>query len=309
MPSINKILLIVQILIIIGSGLIAYKVVESFELRHKQEVADLTFSSIRNEFQRTLKTSEHIMINWGNDLKGVNDPSKYCESGVIKTLDNNPLYITYGVGDLKGNILCSKNNAPSGFNLNDVTPKYQDMLDHKHFEVTGFGFSTTGNESRVGVGYPLFDEDGNVMAGLFLSIRLSELNKYFASLTLPPTSEILIADSEGKILVVYPTNTELLGKQQFSARTLSLLLSGQSGQLIEVDEKGRNMIYTYEQFKDSGGDSSVGFIMYGIERMDNAIVIPDSMTGLQIFLLSVSLLLLTYVILINWKILKTSSRN
>lgn len=303
MPSINKILLIAQILILIGSGLIAYKVVESFELRHKQEVADLTFSSIKNEFERVLKTSEHIMVNWGNDLQGVSDPGEYCESGVIEALDNNPLYITYGVGDLNGNIVCSKNNAPSGFNLNDVTPKYQDMLDHKHFEVTGFGFSTTGNESRMGVGYPLLDEDGNAIAGLFLSIRLSELNTYFASLALPPTSEILIADSEGKILVVYPTNTELLGKQQFSAKTLSLILSGQSGQLIDVDDKGRNMIYTYQQFKDSGGDSNAGFIMYGIERMDNTFEIPDEFTGLQIILLTVSLILLTYVLLINWNVI------
>lgn len=295
MNIVNKVLFVAQILLILGSVTIFYKSLDYFDVKNRTETALVAFQSVENEYSNVLTQAKHLLQSWEADIIDHND-GKYCTSSITNILKDDKSYITFGVGDLKGNVICSKTKFPDGYNLNNVTPAYQKVIDQKEFLVTDFGLSTTTNEPRLGVGYPLSDTKGNIVGVLFISIRLDHINDYISKLNLPEKSQLIITDSIGKIEIVHPYNKELIGQQKFNYTLFSLILSNKSGQL-QLKENDKNMLYIYSPFKINDNSDQVSFIVFGIERTKSIFKVSNEMTLIQIGVEIIATGLLVYVVL------------
>jgi hypothetical protein len=304
MNILNKVLFIAQVLLILGSLTIFYKSLNYFDVRNRTETAQVAFQSVENQYANILTEAKHALQSWEADIIDHND-GKYCTSSITKILKDDKSYITYGVGDLKGNVICSKSEFPDGYNLNNVTPAYQKVIDQKKFYVTDFGHSTTTKEPRLGVGYPLSDSKGKVVGVLFISIRLDHINDYISKLNLPEKSQLIITDSIGKIEIAYPYDKSLIGEQKFSPTLFSLILSNESGQLQIKESDNRNMLYIYSPFKINEDSDQVSFIVFGIERTKSLLKISSELTLIQITAEIIATGLLIFVV---FKLQKTNKK-
>lgn len=222
-----------------------------------------------------------------------------CDSEVIKAIDGDTRFTTYGIAEPDGDVICTKVEPQSNVNIAD-RPYFQKVLETKELGMSGFQVGRITGSSVVAYAYPVFDSQGEVRQVVFLGIDLGWMNDLFEQLNLPHGSELVISDPEGHVEVYYPRNDELIGKQAFDIKIFSIMFSEQSGQLKLEGVDGTTRKYVYGPVYLDKDEMPDAFLLYGLPRWPIIEVSPA--------MLAISMVVGLFAVSVQALILKRISR-
>jgi len=148
------------------------------------------------------------------DIAGIPDlmaDQAQCSRLMVGLLRQNPDYANLGLIRLNGDVSCSAVPSKTPVNLADRS-HFRRAVHLRRFVAGSYVFGRVIQKHTVNLTSPVMDDDGNVMAVLFASLDLTNLDRFVADIKLPPGSLLLTADSEGLIIARRPNPEQWFGK-------------------------------------------------------------------------------------------------
>ncbi|MBM3933786.1 MAG: response regulator [SAR202 cluster bacterium] len=128
-----------------------------------------------------------------------------------RILVQSPQFGNIGVATPDGNLYCRAAPLASAVNVSDRA-YFQRAVTAKNFAVGDYLIGRVTGRASLTVGYPTYDESGEMQSLLFAAIDLGWLNDGAAASGLPDGSEVFAADTRGSILARFPDSAGSVGK-------------------------------------------------------------------------------------------------
>jgi signal transduction histidine kinase len=185
-----------------------------------------------------------------------------CDSFLSALLKDNPLYTTFVVADLRGDVVCSAVPLNEPVNVADRA-YFLSALETRGFAIGEFQIGRISKKAGIAFGYPILDADGRVQAVVAAAMDLSWLNQLMADAELPEGALLLVIDRNGTILYGYPISEAWIGESDVSAPLFQAMLTrGQDTvELRVMDDIPR--IYAFTALR---GLSGAGYVSIGIPQ-------------------------------------------
>jgi signal transduction histidine kinase len=148
------------------------------------------------------------------DIAGIPDlmaDQAQCSRLMVGIRRQNPDYANLGLIQLNGDVTCSAVPSKTPVNLADRA-HFRRAVHLRRFVAGSYVFGRVIRKHTVNLTSPVMDDDGNVLAVLFASLDLTNLDRFVADIKLPPGSLLLTADSEGLIIARRPNPERWFGK-------------------------------------------------------------------------------------------------
>jgi signal transduction histidine kinase len=185
-----------------------------------------------------------------------------CERFLSTLLKDNPLYTTFVIADLWGDIICSAVPFNKPVNIADRA-YFQDAMENRDFSIGEFHVGRITDRFGIGFGYPILDANGRVQAVVVAAMDLSWLNQLMADAELPEGALLLVIDRNGTILYGFPIPEAWIGQFDLNAPLLQAMLTqGQvTAELRVMDDIPR--IYAFTALRGLAG---AGYVSIGIPQ-------------------------------------------
>jgi PAS domain S-box-containing protein len=158
----------------------------------------------------------------------------------------------FAVSDLQGNMFCASVPLTATVQIAD-RHWFQDTVRTQQFAIGEYTLSRPLGIPTVGVGYPLFDEQGRLVRVLSHSLRLSHLQEEAGNLPLPTDAILTITDRNGVILARTPGGEEYVGQPQAAAALRQRIEYG--GEVVEaVGVDGVQRLYAFAPVRGPSGE-------------------------------------------------------
>ncbi|EKD56998.1 MAG: Sensor protein [uncultured bacterium] len=213
-----------------------------------------------------VKDVKYFLMTWSKSIEQygylLTSP---CDDQIIRIIDDDPRFTTYGVVTLDGNVVCTKNQQETNVSLGDRS-YIQQAIATKQLSMSGFQIGRFTGKGVVAYAYPVFDNQGNVIKVVFLGVDLKWMNDFFEKLDLPKDSELILSDPQGVIEVYYPETNELIGEQMFNSKIFSIVLAQQEGKLRTKGIDGTRRKYIYGPIYLNDDETVDAFLLFGLPR-------------------------------------------
>jgi hypothetical protein len=224
--------------------------------------------SVINYQQKILvDTAENILSAWSLELRQHGDfLTSPCELEAISAINDDPRFTSWGVVDIEGNVVCTRQGVKDSINLAD-RPYVQRAIETKQMTMSGFQIGRITASRVIAYAYPLLDDQGQVEQVLFLGIDLEWMNDMFDHLDLPSNSELVITDPKGNVEVYYQGNTGdsgMIGEKIFKPKIFSIVLSQQEGTIYTKGLDNNNRKYIYGPVYLNKDETPDAFLLYGL---------------------------------------------
>jgi HAMP domain-containing protein len=124
---------------------------------------------------------------------------------------NQPQYPAFGVANLDGDLFCT--SAPVSPTVNIADRRwFVEAIRTKDFAIGEFTIARASPIPILGLGYPVFDDNGEVQRVVSHGLRLNQLQAESTSLPLPEDAVLVITDHKGTILVRIPEGEKWMGQ-------------------------------------------------------------------------------------------------
>ena len=169
-----------------------------------------------------------------------------CDEFLSDLLENNPKYTSFGVADVKGNILCA---APLSTSLLNVSERlyFQKLIKTKIFSIGEYMIGQTTEKLSLGLGYPVFGTDNEVKAVVIAGLSTAWFDELTnEAKTLPEGVMLGIIDQNGTVLAHYPRIENMVGKALFYDPVLQEILTQREGtaEAVGLDDVARLYVFT-----------------------------------------------------------------
>ena len=143
---------------------------------------------------------------WGDDWPA-------CTERLALTLRESPGYTNFSVVDSGGTLLCAAVPITPGMNLNYASVAWvRRVLDTQQFAVGEYVVGRATGRKAVTFGYPMFDEQGQLMRVVGTGADVEGLNQSLAAIQLPDGYTLTVVDAHDTVIARLPSADELLGK-------------------------------------------------------------------------------------------------
>ncbi|MBV9522916.1 MAG: response regulator [Alphaproteobacteria bacterium] len=166
-----------------------------------------------------------------------------CDAAAARIRAQVEGYINIGIADREGNILCSARPVPPGTNLRGSTV-LGNTLHANSFAVGALGAGRISGRRSISYGLPYRDGEGRTIGAIWATIDLDWLAHHFGDRFSSPNMTLLIADSDGMILVRLPDQERWVGKPVGDAY-MSLVTAPAEGVFETAGIDGVNRVIAY----------------------------------------------------------------
>ena len=182
------------------------------------------------------------------------DPTR-CAALVKDLLAEFPNYVNVGVANIRGDITCSAVESSAPVNIGDRS-YFQRAIATRDFAVGDFVIGRVTGEPTLGVGSPVVDGRGRVVAVALAAVRLDTFERIAAEANLPSDSAVVVVDGGGTILARAPDDLGLVGKKLPESELVRAVTRGTQGALEVPGLDGVRRLYGFTRLR-GGGDVSV----------------------------------------------------
>ncbi|MBZ0104930.1 MAG: response regulator [Sulfuricella denitrificans] len=202
----SRLLLLVLLAAFPAFGLLAYSAME--QRATEREVARHMTRELASRLvaeETRLISNTHQMLALLSNIPYVFDPVLLprCRESLPRIRQKNPLYANIGMVDADGNLLCSALPFDRQINLADRV-WFQRAVSTREFSVGNPYVGRLTKIWNIGMGYPVYGNDGLLLRVLFATFDLNWLQEMAIQLPLPPGSVVEVIDANGSLLARIP---------------------------------------------------------------------------------------------------------
>jgi signal transduction histidine kinase len=245
-------------------GLIFYTAAE--QSRHAaQEVRDQALRMaqlVSSDQERRIDGTRYLLMALAHVPDMRDGQAATCQRFLSTFLKDNPLYTTFGMADLGGNVICSTMPHDEPVNIAD-RGYFQNAIETQDFAIGEFYVGRITDKEAIGFGYPILDADGRVQAVVAAGMSLSWLNQLVADAELPEGALLLVIDRNGTILARYPNPKPWVGQSDPNAPLFHAMLTRGQGTAELRDMDGIPRIYAFTGLRGLAG---AGYVSIGIPQ-------------------------------------------
>jgi signal transduction histidine kinase len=171
--------------------------------------------------------------------------SAACNALMVRLRDELGSFQSLGVIDRNGTIVCS--SLPTALSLAVADRTYVGRAASlRGFAVGDYQIGRASQTANVNFGYPLFDDDGSLIAVVYASLNLDWLNRYAAEAQLPPEGTLTVVDAGGTILARQPEPERWVGRSATDAPLMAGLLARDAEGMAEgADVDGVQRLFAF----------------------------------------------------------------
>jgi signal transduction histidine kinase len=275
----SRLILLVLLASLPALGLTLYSGLEQRQLailsaeRNTQDIAFLTAVNQNMFVENTrafLLAMSHLPALRNQDLNA-------CQHIFSHLLtEHYPYYLSFYVADLNGNVVCNPPHTHVPDRLSECI-HYNRLLQAKDFTVSDFHICESTGKAIISMGYPILDDQGDVVLVLNISLDLQWINQLAADADLPEGATLALYDRKGVILAHYPDPDAWVGKSAIMQPTLNDLLNLGEGRLIGTGPDGVERLYIIRPMPGSAESVriSLGFPVAGVFAQANQLMIRN----------------------------------
>ncbi|HSF32943.1 MAG TPA: ATP-binding protein [Candidatus Tectomicrobia bacterium] len=245
-------------------GLIFYTASEQSG-RAAQEVRDQALRMaqlVSSDHERRIDGTRYLLMALAHvpDLR--DGDAATCEKFLSTFLKNNPLYTTFAMVDLGGNVICSSVPRDKPVNIAD-RGYFLNAIETRDFAVGEFHIGRITDKEGIGFGYPILDAEGHVQAVVAAGMDLSWLNQLVADAELPAGAVLTVIDRKATILARYPNPEPWVGQSGPSDPLFQAMLARGQGTVELRGDDGMPRIYAFTALRGLAG---AGYVSIGIPQ-------------------------------------------
>jgi PAS domain S-box-containing protein len=232
----GRLLLLVLISSIPAFGLIVFSAMEqrvAAEAEARQKTQALAILVAEKENRLINEARQMLAILSNVPSMTVPELLPRCSGFLLNLRRQNPFYANIGMVDADGNLLCSALPFDAPVNFADRA-WFQRTVASREFAV---GELLVGRLSKVlslGMGYPVYAEDGRLLKVFYATLELSWLQEAVKKLSLPAGAVVAVVDTNGILLARHPDpGHEWTGKPAPEREALDSILAGECRGFVE----------------------------------------------------------------------------
>jgi len=157
-----------------------------------------------------------------------------------------PYFTTVAVFNRTGDLVCSVVNPPEGTAVSAANrPWFQQVIQTDAPVVGNVEVGPITGLWVVVLGYPIHDEQGQLVGALALPLDLARFNQTFSDVKLPEGSAVTVVDDQGAVIARLPDPQRWVGKNISSTELIGSTPPHQEGTLQENGVDGVERLYGY----------------------------------------------------------------
>lgn len=151
-------------------------------------------------------------------------------------------YTGFFVADLEANLLC---HTPGETPLIKHCEHYKQLIRSQNFLMSDYHLCKNTGEGTVSLGYPIYDEQGQMIGVVNAGIDLVWFNKLAEDATLPEGSNLVVFNDDYTILAHYPPTKVWMGKKIIEDPLTTYMLQNIEGVTEGVGFDGVERLYGF----------------------------------------------------------------
>ncbi len=190
--------------------------------RKTQELATL----VAEEEQRHIEGARDLLAILAN-IPYVTVPEllSRCREYLPRIRSQNSIYANIGMVDAQGKLKCSAISFAGPINFADRA-WFRRAVANRNFAVGDYLVGKLTKVPSVGLGYPVYADDGRLLNVLYATIDLGWLQELAKKMPLPPGATIVVVDGNGTVLTRHPDpERQWMGKQAPETNELQTILA------------------------------------------------------------------------------------
>ena len=210
-----------------------------------------------------------------------------CDPVFRDFIELHPRYANLVQRNLDGRLLCTSMPVRSA-DSNYLDPVYYlDALKRDLKPVIGKPrMGSIIGRWVVSIAYPVFREDGRLVASLSVSVDLARFKPIVSTSTMPAGSIIAIIDSEGTVIARSTDAEERVGRDGRDSEIVPIVLSRHEGTARSAGYEGFERIYGFAPIAEAG--------WYAVAGIPTSVLLSEALAGaVRNALLLMALIILT----------------
>ncbi|GEM_PF-3058125 len=214
----------------------------------QNDALDLAYN-LASENEQHIETARELLVTL-TELPAVRErnPAE-CTPIFERFRDALPRYTgIFAVDASTHTVYCSSRGNTSTEPLDFAQfPWYAEALNADDLIISEFRIASISGQPVVTFAYPLFDENGQLIAVIAANLSLEWMNRYIADRVdqLPANTTFTLLDDSGQTLVRYPDDLALIGELYPLVEVREAALSNSSGTLTTTGFDGLLRLYSY----------------------------------------------------------------
>jgi predicted ester cyclase len=264
-----RFLLMVLLAVLPALGLLIYTADEQRDtaLADAREEASRLAGLAATEEGRLIEGTRQLLVVLARLPEVRNGDADACNALFADLLADFPLYANLGVIAPDGRLICSAVPASGPTDLSDRA-FFQGAIERKDFAVGEFQIGRITGVATINSGYPVLDENGEVLAVVYAALNLDWLNNFAASADLPDDAVLTVIDRQGRVLVRQPEPAqsepaEWLGQSLRGTPVVETILNRGTG---VTEAPGDGGLYLYAFVPIGGGTSGDAFLSVALPK-------------------------------------------
>ncbi|MBC7416063.1 MAG: EAL domain-containing protein [Herminiimonas sp.] len=158
---------------------------------------------------KTIEGARQFLIALSGVPDLVGDPAR-CSALLQTMLKKNIGFLNLGVADKDGEVRCSAVPLNSIISMSDRT-NFKKTVASGKFATSDYVFGRVVRKHAINASYPIFDNDGRIVAVVFAAIDLNTLDQFANDIEFPPNAILITADANGTIIARRPDPQQWIG--------------------------------------------------------------------------------------------------
>ena len=252
----SRLILLVLLAVCPAFGVILYSAARHRDLIASQVQANAlrVARAIAVEHERFFENAHQflLMLSRAPQIRDNNKPA--CAKYLASLLE--PLYVDFGIMDLKGNLLCTGLKSRNSL-VQAKGAHYSRVVQTHEFSVGAIRTDPATGKTVVNLGFPLIDTPGVLRGVLIAVLDLSWVTRLIAENHLPLGATFTLVNNTGTVLIRYPQGGGWIGKSLFHHRLDEALGSHDAEETMEsAGSDGVQRLFAFSQLKTPiAGDS------------------------------------------------------
>lgn len=196
------------------------------------------------ELDQDLKNARSMLVYLAAQPQIRTGTPAECITFVKQLEAANPAYAQIGATIPSGDLICAADMGDNFLMLGD-TLAYTRAVTAHDFAVGEYVTAGSDSTSALDLAFPILD-DGKILRGIVIApLRMNFLRDKFATITLPPTGEIVLLDTQGDVLPRDPDAESWYGKNISQTPLGSAMLSQIQGWGEFAGADGKTRFYAF----------------------------------------------------------------
>jgi methyl-accepting chemotaxis protein len=228
--------------------LIGINIVEQFQYtRHtsEREVLHLT-QTFSLQQEQLIETSRQFLVSLAHIPKA--HTAEECSTHFANLLSKYPSYANIGAIAPNGDIFCSGLLQDQDQIINAADRSYfARVVETGDFAIGDYQIGRITGEPSLNFGYPVYSEDDNLIAVVFVALKLDWVADYAAQQDIPQGATLMVIDRKGTVLATYPTNSQYtIGKPFEEEAVFAQIQQSDQANMIEAPSmQGEPTFYAF----------------------------------------------------------------